>query len=225
MIVDLDIFNIILAVIAISSTAFIAWLFKYPFKPTVEKVFEINLNDRLWVIFNNINSFDDQFKYAFESIEKNLDLELTRNVTKLSKEQLPIAINDKLPENLEFNLERYNIELQNWAKIEEDKKYFLPILNDKFKDFKKQLENVDPYLDRLFIHDVIFYCSSAINYLSQCSRHYHPIYALDNRKKHATKIIKYCNVNKIPNKKYRDSFEEFRDKWKNDPAVNKCDFY
>ncbi|MEX0862748.1 hypothetical protein [Nitrosopumilus sp.] len=222
---DSDIFNIILAIIAIGSTAFIAWLFKYPFKPTIEKVFERNLNDRLWVIFNNINTFDDQFKYAFESIERNLGVELTRNVTKLSKEELPIGINEESSENLEFDRNQYDIELQNWAKIEEDKKYFLPILNDQFAEFKKQLENVDPYVDRLFIHNVIFYCSSAINYLSQCSRYYHPIYALDSRKKHAIQIIKYCNMNKIPNKKYRDSFEKFRNKWKNDPTVNKSDFY
>ena len=114
------IFQIILLVVGVGSTVVIAYLFKWKFKTTIEKIYEESYNHQIAILIKHMNNFDANFKNFYETFESEII-----EIRKLPYRHFIIFLNE-----LKIN-EPYGAPISKSNSIE-IKNYF-----DKFSSFYK----------------------------------------------------------------------------------------
>ena len=77
--IALDLFQIILTIIAVGSTVVIAVLFRYVWKPQPEKIFEENLESTIKIIFQHLSLVDSYKESIFNYLETDKTLDITKD--------------------------------------------------------------------------------------------------------------------------------------------------
>lgn len=210
--------SIILTFVAITSTIVIAYLFKFKWKSHIERIFEENIDDSLYVIFNHIHSFDSDFSSTIDFIENRMEFKITKKLHGIVRVKPNVVINETGGFTMKPYDEdsKYMKDYAKWFKIKnENIKSFIDSLNYKSECFEENRSYYQNYIHRLILHQLSFYMQNGISFIQWLGPNYIPWYAIENRKKEAKIIIDFCEKHKIPRKGWNKGFLEFKQKWKN----------
>ena len=205
---EVHIVNVGLTVIAIVSTIIVAYLLKFKWRPHVERIFEENLNDSLYVMFNHLYGFDARFDSYIKIIENRMGFKFTEDITGMARGYR--TMNVMPPDDSEFWKE-----YRKWKKIEENSiEGWIKLLQNRLNELEEsQSRQLGLYIHRLILHRASFYMQEGIDFIRDLQPDSIQWYTIKNRQEHALEIIKYCEKHKIPTDGWDIEFLKFKQRW------------
>lgn len=213
---DQNMFQIILLGVGIGSSFLIGYLFKYPLKPKIEKIFEKNHYNVHVGLMDYVNSFDSDFKMFYDTFEEKF-----RNIQDLPQGGfLPSVYTPKINETGGITM-RPKSESE-YTKIQNDLSTFNEFNDNLFKNFEdsmcseqtrilEYMNKNESYIIPSLRSLISEYISCSIFYVSYFRKGWNYPNILEQRFAHAQEIMYILKSEKIFNNK--PSLDKFTKKW------------
>ncbi len=181
--------SIILVIIGIITPIIIAYLFKYPLQPNIEKIFEKNRNESLAGLFLLIYEHDSKFEYFYEFFEKRF-----------------FILND--------NISNFKLTKQEITELEQAYQNYKNPVIDIFKKFE-ELKNLSSFVGLDVIKLFKYYLEVSYFYCDELSMQFNDTHYLNERKQAAMNLVTIIKKENSPKNEFEFLINEFISKWEN----------